>query len=118
MSGFGTTVQNPLVHMLQHNSLVRHVTVVERDKDVINLVAPLLLPDRVTVIHADWWEYQHPVSPNGVFYDLIVGDGRQEFGHALRAMFTMKESYPNATTYRVHGYNSEELETRFNSMLV
>lgn len=106
-----------IVHTLQRNKLVRHITVIERDRDVINLIAPLLKPNRVTIIHEDWWEYQHPVSPNGVFYDLIVGDGHSEFGHALRAMFTMKESYPKATTYRVHGYNSEVLEARFNSML-
>jgi hypothetical protein len=105
-----------IVHTLQRNRLVRHITVVEREKDVINLVAPLLSPDRVTVIHDDWWEYQHPVCPSGVFYDLIVGNGWEEFPHALRAMFTMKESYPNANTYRVHGYPSEALESQFSGM--
>lgn len=105
-----------IVWALQRNRLVHHITVVERDKDVINLVAPLLQPNRVAIIHADWREYQHPICPNGVFYDLIVGNCRSEIGHALRAMFTMQESYPEASEFRVHGYNSEVLEARINSL--
>lgn len=54
------------------NPLVLSVTIIEKSKDVIDLVAPTFLKDpRVAIIHADAFEWK---APKGVVYDAVWHD--------------------------------------------
>jgi len=53
------------------NPQVTDVTVVEINKDVIDLVGPQIADPRLTIIHADAFEYQ---PPKGKMYEVVWHD--------------------------------------------
>jgi hypothetical protein len=111
-----------VVHALRRNKAVTQITVVEWSRDVIDLVMPLVSPPGspsgefppVTVYQADWWG----ISPqrladdvgrvDGVYFDLLVGDGRQLIGEAFQAMQDMRSRWPGVP-HRVFGVNNDML---------
>lgn len=82
-----------IVHALHRNDSVSKITVVEKERDVIDLVGPLLPQDKLTLVHDDFWNWQGSVD--GVFFDLFVGDARQLVGHALRVYLLLFERFGN-----------------------
>ena len=94
-----------IVHTLAQNPKVDRIVVVERSQDVIDLVGPLVPSKNLEIVHADWYEYNPDFRPDGVFYDLFVGDGRQLIGAFVREMITMRERFPSASVFRVHGFD-------------
>ncbi len=94
-----------IVHTLAQNPDVSRIVVVERSQDVINLVGPLVPSKNLEIVHADWYQYNPDFQPDGVFYDLFVGDGHSLIGAFVREMITMKERFPSASVFRVHGFN-------------
>lgn len=69
VNGLGLGV---LLKALLNKSDVTDVTVIEKSEDVIKLVAPTYLKDsRVTIIHADAFEYN---PPKGKRYDAVWHD--------------------------------------------
>ncbi|ENF9375328.1 TPA: hypothetical protein ACWXE1_004793 [Klebsiella pneumoniae] len=61
-----------VLHVILQKKEVTHVTVIEKEQDVINLVAPALIDDkRVDIICADAMTYQPPA---GVTYDVCWHD--------------------------------------------
>ena len=77
-----------IVHALAADSNVTQITVIEREKDVIDLVTPLVpaVEDRT------WrWGGGDSPTPDGVFFDLFVGNGRDLVPDALRAYVQMSQ---------------------------
>ena len=97
-----------IVHTLAQNPKVDRIVVVERSLDVIDLVGPVVPSKNLEIVHADWYEYNPDVQPDGVFYDLFVGKGRQLIGEFLREMITMRERFPSASVFRVHGFETRD----------
>jgi hypothetical protein len=91
-----------IVHTLAANPNVSKITVVEREKDVIDLVSPYI--PAVEIEYGDFWEWDGP-TPDGVFFDLLVGNGRELVPDALRAYVQMFQWFPGATI-RIHGFNN------------
>ncbi|HCT2282692.1 TPA: hypothetical protein OTR13_005428, partial [Klebsiella pneumoniae] len=61
-----------VLHVILQKKEVTHVTVIEKEQDVINLVAPAFIDDkRVDIICADAMTYQPPA---GVTYDVCWHD--------------------------------------------
>lgn len=77
--------------------------VVERERDVIDLVLPHLPHKKLQVVHADFWDFRE--QADGVFYDLFVGNGRQLALEALRVFVRLAERYPRPI--RIHGFNND-----------
>ena len=66
--GFGVTVQ----YLLDNNPNVKSITVIEKNEDVIKLVAPTYKVDkRVNIIHADCFDWK---PPKGIKYDYVWHD--------------------------------------------
>ena len=84
-----------IVHTLTANPAVDHITVVEREKDVIDLVGPLVPSEKLCILHGDFWQYAGP-QPDGVLYDLLVGDGVALLPYALRDYVQMVQWFPKA----------------------
>ena len=97
-----------IVHALHANPAVDRITVVEREQDVIDLVAPLVPQEKLHVVHGDFWNYRGR-RPDGVLFDLFVGDGRQLLPDAIVAYSQMVQWFPKATI-RIHGYNNKMFE--------
>lgn len=58
-----------VVEKLLARENIEHITVIEKDQDVIDLVAPVFKNEqKVTIIHACAFEYQ---PPKGVIYDYV-----------------------------------------------
>ncbi len=108
-----------IVHALRDNPAVTKVTVVERCKDVIDLVWPHLAPNGrpeggplLTVWRGDWWDVRPDVLADlvgpvdGVFFDLLVGNGRELIGEAIYATKDARRRWPGVPT-RVFGMNSD-----------
>ena len=67
------------------------VTVIEKDADVIALVAPHYKDRRVTIVHADAFDYQ---PPKGARYDVVWHDIWADIcGDNLREMTALKRKY-------------------------
>ena len=97
-----------IVHALAACPGVERVTVVEVEPDVITLVQPHLPPSaKVEIVAGDFWDWEG--RPDGVFYDLFVGDGSTLAAEALRTMLDLRERFPGATTLRIHGFNNAKL---------
>ena len=96
-----------IVHTLAQNPKVDRIVVVERSQDVIDLIGPLIPTQNLEIVHADWYEYNPDFRPDGVFYDLFVGEGRQLIGAFLKEMITMRERFPSANVFRVHGFDMQ-----------
>jgi hypothetical protein len=100
-----------ILHALQDNKAVTKITVVEREKDVIRLVKPLVPKDsRIDIVHADWYKFTPDEQPDGVFYDLFVGDADNGLlAMAIREIIELKRRFPTAGVFRIHGFNSDKL---------
>lgn len=96
-----------IVHTLHANPKVERITVVEREKDVIDLVAPLLPQNKLVVQHGNFWDYSGR-EPDGVFYDLFVGDGKALAGDAICCYSQLVQWFERATV-RIHGFNNKML---------
>lgn len=94
-----------ICHTLAANPKVTRITVVEREKDVIELVAPCL--PAVEIEHGDFWDWNGP-QPDGVFLDLFVGNGHELLPDAIRAYVEMFQWFPGAII-RIHGFNNDRL---------
>lgn len=108
-----------ILHALLDKPAVTHITVIEREPDVVQLVSPFLLRQygaaylakKCMIIQTDWEDYLTPWMPeqyNGVFYDLLVGDGRALFPFALRTMIELVRQF-GEKPIRIHGYNNDHL---------
>lgn len=99
-----------IVHALADNPQVRSVTVVERHPDVLALVGPLVARAGVELlqVQADWWDYQPTGPVDSVFFDLLVGEGRQLIPEALRATIDIRQRFGNVPA-RVHGFDNNWL---------
>ncbi len=95
-----------IVHALVENPKVNRITVVERDRDVIDLMKPLI--PECEIIHGDFWKYDG--SCDGLFYDLFVGDALQLFPEALRTYVVLAEHYPFV---RIHGFKNDYFQEVF-----
>ena len=72
---------------------------------MIDLVTPLI--PAVKIEHGDFWQWDGP-TPDGVFFDLFVGNGRELVPDALRAYVQMFQWFPGANI-RIHGFNNDWL---------
>lgn len=81
---------------------VTHVTVIEKEQDVINLVAPAFIDDkRVDIICADAMTYQPPA---GVTYDVCWHDIWTYFSaENLQEMENLERKYLFFASGRHHG---------------
>lgn len=78
-----------VVKELLNKSEVTKITVIEKSKDVIKLVAPYLKDERLTVIHADAFEYKPAKDENFDFvwhdiWDYICSDNLKEMSRLHR----------------------------------
>lgn len=94
------------IHALTKNPKVTSVHVVERNRNVMKLVEPCLpaLPFTYYPINEDWNEYEPQFEPDGVFYDLFVGDGRALLPEALHVAAQLASEYLTAKVIRIHGF--------------
>ena len=95
-----------MVHALDKNDRVSKITVIERELDVIKLVAPHL--PKCEIVHGDFWCHQGKVD--GVLFDLFVGNGMELVGQALRTFVLLLEKYPDAAI-RIHGFPDQMFNT-------
>ena len=104
-----------IVHALNCNPDVTRITVVEREQDVIDLVQPCLPQDKLTILHgdfwdlADWYTLAEESKPDGVFYDLFVGDGAALYPQAIPVWIQLSEQYPG-TVRRIFGFPNDSLQ--------
>jgi hypothetical protein len=64
--------------LLAHSMRVKNVTVIEIEKDLIELIRPYVPPFGVKVVHADLFEYVKTMGPgqfDTAFYDIWQGTG-------------------------------------------
>jgi threonine dehydrogenase-like Zn-dependent dehydrogenase len=102
-----------IVHALSKNEKVTEIIVVEREKDVIELIKPLI--PNCTIINDDWYNY--PVKQaDGVFYDLFVGEGESLYMDAIEEMIGLRRKFPNATC-RILGFHNDNLQNIADLML-
>lgn len=78
-----------VVKELLNKSEVIKITVIEKSEDVIKLVAPYFKDERLTVIHADAFEYTPPKGENFDFvwhdvWDYICSDNLKEMSKLHR----------------------------------
>jgi hypothetical protein len=100
-----------IVWALQNTVAVDRITVVEVEPDVINLVGPLLSTHkRLKIIRADWFRYSPRFKPDGVFFDLFVGDGHTLLPSAIRAMIELRQRFGGSIPIRIHGFPTEYLQ--------
>ena len=97
-----------IVHELKKNPKVETITVVEREKEIIDFISPFIDAKNVQIIHADWNEYEHHEKVDGVLYDLFVGEGKQLIGEALLVRIELYLKFPGAHCL-IHGFNNEKL---------
>ena len=96
-----------IVHALVACPDVERITVLEVEPDVITLVQPHLPRSaKVEIVAGDFWTWDG--RPDGVFYDLFVGDGHALASEAVRTMIELRDRFPDATV-RIHGFNNANL---------
>lgn len=97
-----------MVHALAAYPAVERITVIERERDVIDLIEPLLPPGKLTVIEGDFHEVMpRDLDPvDGVLYDLFVGNAFRLLGEAMTVMATMLDRWATAPEFpiRIHGF--------------
>jgi hypothetical protein len=81
-----------IVHALHDNPRVHKITVIEREKDVIDLVGPRLPREKLEIVHRDFWDWRD-AQPDSVFFDLFVGNGLELIGHAIRVFILLTERF-------------------------
>lgn len=93
-----------IVHALNENPKVDRITVIERSRDVIDLVSPLIPHDKLMIIHEDWANADAGDLPaDGVFFDLFVGNGQDFFGEAVSVAEDVLRRWKDQPLIRVHG---------------
>jgi hypothetical protein len=93
-----------IVHALRNNPKVRNITVVEREKDVCDLIGPLV--PKCQIVCADWYEYiskKGHRQVDGVFFDLFVGKGGDLLMYAFAEMLRLRQQFPGAV-HRILGF--------------
>lgn len=100
-----------IVHALTANPEVERITVVERERDVIELIGPQVPHDKLTIIEGDFHQMTcadfGDVDVDGVFYDLFVGNAFDLLGEAgqvmasLMVMWSLDPEFP----IRIHGFS-------------
>lgn len=96
-----------IVHALRRKKDVGRIVVVERCLDVIRLIKPLV--PECEIVNDDWYRYKPDFTPDGVFFDLYVGNANQLMGQAIEETARLKALYPNATR-RILGFHNTQLE--------
>ena len=94
-----------ILHALAANPAVTKVTCVEIEPDVVDLIRPLVPP--VEIVTGDFWEWEG--QPDGILFDLFVGDGRALLGEAVWTYLRLRTQFPGATV-RIHGFRNDVLE--------
>lgn len=105
-----------ILHPILAKPDVTHVTVLEKEQDVIDLVGPSLAGygDRLTIIHADAFTWRAPKGEtwDGIYFDIwpeIVGENVDEHNKlARRWSARLNRANPKA---RMAGWRIEELRT-------
>ena len=98
-----------IVHALTNNDQVERITVVERERDVIDLVRPHLPQEKLVIEHGDFWDWDWDGQVDGVFFDLFVGDGAALRFEALRTYIHLVQRFPRPI--RIHGFNNDYLDS-------
>lgn len=96
-----------IVHALHANPKVEKITVIEREQDVIDLIAPQVPGKKLTVIQGDFWDQTPEAIPNvdGVFWDLFVGLGPLLVKAAVEVMAKIHYTWNQSPDFlaRIHG---------------
>ena len=98
-----------IVHALAANQQVERITVVEREPDVIAAVAPHLPGEKLRIVEGDFFNYHRDFEPEGVFFDLFVGNGHELMQNAVSMSFALRRRFPAAEVLRIHGFNNDAL---------
>lgn len=96
-----------IVHALQDNPRVSRITVVEIEQDVIDMVGPLLKPDKLEIVHGDFRDWDS--AADGIFYDLFVGNGYELRHDAWMVFLRLCTQFQQADTIRIHGFDNDAL---------
>lgn len=104
-----------VLHVILQKKEVTHVTVIEKEQDVINLVAPAFIDDkRVDIICADAMTYQPPA---GVTYDVCWHDIWTYFSaENLQEMENLERKYLFLCKWQASGGMQECLNAFINSV--
>jgi hypothetical protein len=96
-----------MVHTLTANPRVEHITVVERERDVIRLVAPHVPHDKLDIVCDDFYTVDpSSIEPvDGVLFDLFVSHDSIGEGLLGQGMSTAADIYDrwSPTVVRIHG---------------
>lgn len=104
-----------ILYTMRANFNITKITVVEKCHDVIKMMFPPLQEQAhgfvpISLIHGDFWEYAKlGGNYDGVFYDLLVGNGDDLQGQAIGDMLKIKRLFSTAKTFRIHGMSNEYL---------
>lgn len=91
--GLGITLE-----LLLEKPEVTHITVIEKSDDVMKLTAPYFSNERVTIIHADAFEY---VPPKGKKYGAVWHDIWDSIcGDNLEQMKILRRKYSRKTEWQ------------------
>jgi hypothetical protein len=98
-----------IVHALNASPAVERITVVERERDVIDLVGPQLPTEKLTIVEGAWEDVDPASLPpaDGVLYDLFVSQNAiQLLGDAIdvAAEALMRWNGGDDFVVRVHGF--------------
>jgi len=87
-----------IIFALQANGAVKEVAVLEREEDIIKLMAPLLPPCRL--LKGDFWRFQRYDEYDTIFVDIWPGyETRAKLLEMKRAYALLKERAPDAAVY-------------------
>lgn len=98
-----------IVHALDATPC-KSITVVERSREVIEMIGPMVPARKLRIVHADWNEWKPGRRKvDAVLYDLLVGDGRELLPNAICATIDIIRRFGNVPR-QVHGYPQKMLE--------
>lgn len=100
-----------VVHELAKNPKVKKIVVVEKNKDVIDLIKPFLPNDKVTIEQGDVLDEKwYRKCPDTVILDIWWwrGGSREGFGEMMSAFGKIKLACPNTKVY-IWGTNIPEI---------
>lgn len=99
-----------ILHCLSEQKGIRRITVVERNPDVIEMISPHVPQKHLEIVNKDWYDYKPRFKPDGVFFDLFVGDGPSLYFLAIREMISIYRRFPSSKQNRIHGFCNESLQ--------
>jgi hypothetical protein len=98
-----------IVHTLTANTEVKHITVIEKEQDVIDLISPFIPHDKLTIKLGDFWDWDgDPQTIDGVFYDLFVGNGVELQFEAINVYVQLAQRFKRPI--RIHGFDNKFLD--------